>query len=289
MIKAGQIERPKTVLVVDDQEINRDVLEAILEEQYEILFAENGREALEMIRAHQEELSVIMLDLMMPVMNGFEVLQKLREDEELQKIPVIVLTAEREAELRALQAGAADFITKPFDEVEVIQARVGRIIEMSEGRKLISAAERDALSGLYSRNFYNEYASRLFRYHPELRLDAVVLNIEQFHSVNALHGRAFGELSRAAEALSAGAGQALPGCQHPPADGRVPLGRKHRSGDYDGPGPVGEQHGPGKLQEPHPDLRRGDAAPGDAEAAAAQRSEPGARGEAADGFLSAQV
>ena len=193
MIKAGQIERPKTVLVVDDQEINRDVLEAILEEQYEILFAENGREALEMIRAHQEELSVIMLDLMMPVMNGFEVLQKLREDEELQKIPVIVLTAEREAELRALQAGAADFITKPFDEVEVIQARVGRIIEMSEGRKLISAAERDALSGLYSRNFYNEYASRLFRYHPELRLDAVVLNIEQFHSVNALHGRAFGD------------------------------------------------------------------------------------------------
>ena len=193
MIKAGRIERTKTVLVVDDQEINRDFLEAILEEQYAILFAENGQEALEVMTAHREELSVIMLDLMMPVMNGFEVLQRVREDEELQKIPIIVLTAEREAELRALQAGAADFITKPFDEIEVILARVGRIIEMSEGRKLISAAERDPLSGLYSRNFYLEYVSRLFRYHPELHLDAVVLNIEQFHSVNALHGREFGD------------------------------------------------------------------------------------------------
>ena len=193
MIRSGQIERPKTVLVVDDQEINRDVLEAILEDQYEILFAENGREALDIMEAHMDELSVILLDLMMPVMNGFEVLQKVREDEELRKIPVIVLTADREAELRALQAGAADFITKPFDETEVILARVGRIIEMSEGRKLISAAERDALSGLYSRSFYIEYVNRLFRYHPELHLDALALNIEQFHSINALHGREFGD------------------------------------------------------------------------------------------------
>ena len=193
MIRSGQIERPKTVLVVDDQEINRDALEAILEDQYEILFAENGQEALERIKTHRDELSVIMLDLMMPVMNGFEVLQKVREDEELRKIPVIVLTAEREAELRALQAGAADFITKPFDEIEVILARVGRIIEMSEGRKLISAAERDELSGLYSRNFYIEYVNRLFRYHPETRMDAVALNIEQFRSINALHGREFGD------------------------------------------------------------------------------------------------
>ena len=193
MIRSGRIERTKTVLVVDDQEINRDALEAILADQYEILFAENGQEALDIIKAHREELSVIMLDLMMPVMNGFEVLQKVQEDEELRKIPVIVLTAEREAELQALQAGAADFITKPFDEIEVILARVGRIIEMSEGRKLISAAERDELSGLYNRNFYIEYVNRLFRYHSELRLDAVALNIEQFRSINALHGREFGD------------------------------------------------------------------------------------------------
>jgi diguanylate cyclase (GGDEF)-like protein len=182
-----------TILVVDDQEISRDALGAILEDEYTILYAENGQEALEILKARAEDISVVMLDLIMPVMNGFDVLKIIRADEEMKKIPVVVLTAEREAELKALQAGAADFIAKPFDEVEVIRARVSRLIEMSEGRKLISAAERDRLTGLYNRNFYIEYTNRLFRYHPEIRMDALALNIEQFHSVNALHGREFGD------------------------------------------------------------------------------------------------
>ncbi len=76
---------------------------------------------------------------------------------------------------------------------EVILARVGRIIELSEGRQLISAAEHDRLTMLYSRNFFFEYANRLYHYHPELKLDAVVMNIEQFHSINDLNGRAFGD------------------------------------------------------------------------------------------------
>ena len=193
MIRKGQFERPKTILVVDDQEINRDALGAMLEDRYEILYAGNGQEALAQMREHMEEISIVLLDLIMPVMNGFEALEQIREDEDLRKIPVIVMTAEREAELKALQAGAADFITKPFDEVEIILARVGRIIELSEGRKLISAAERDRLTGLYSRSFYIEYINSLFRYHPEIRMDALALNIEQFHSINALHGREFGD------------------------------------------------------------------------------------------------
>ena len=193
MIKARKLDKINTILVVDDQEINRDALGAILEDEYEILYAENGQEALDILRAHTDEISMVMLDLIMPVLNGFDVLKIIRADEELSKIPVVVLTAEREAELKALQAGAADFITKPFDEVEIILARVSRLIEMSEGRKLISAAENDKLTGLYSRNFYIEYINRLFRYHPEIRMDALALNIEQFHAINALHGRAFGD------------------------------------------------------------------------------------------------
>ncbi len=188
-----RIQRRNTILIVDDQEINRDALGAILEDDYDLLYAENGREAMRLIRANAEDLSIVLLDLIMPVMNGFEVLEQVRGDEELKGIPVIVLTAEKDAELRALQAGAADFIAKPFDATEVILARVARIIELSEGRKLISAAEHDRLTGLYSRNFYVEYVNRLFRYHPEQRLDAIALNIEQFHSVNALHGREFGD------------------------------------------------------------------------------------------------
>jgi len=193
VIKSKQIQRPKLVLVVDDQEINRDALEVIMEDDYEVITAENGAEALEKMKGHAADLSVVLLDLMMPVMSGYEVLKKVHEDEVLRKIPIIVLTADKEAELEALQLGAADFITKPFDVHEVIQARVGRIIELSEGRNLISAAERDPLTGLYSRNFFREYAYSLYKYHQELKLDAVVLNIDQFHSINALNGWEFGD------------------------------------------------------------------------------------------------
>ena len=193
MIKSTQMQRPKLVLVVDDQEINRDSLGIILEDDYEIIYAENGKEAIDQMRGHANELSLVLLDLMMPVMNGFEVMEIVREDEQLKHIPIIVLTAEKSAELRALQMGAADFITKPFDMSEVILARVGRIIELSEGRQLISAAEHDRLTMLYSRNFFFEYANRLYHYHPELHLDAIVMNIEQFHTINALNGRDFGD------------------------------------------------------------------------------------------------
>ncbi len=193
MIRSKQIQRPQLVLVVDDQELNRDILGVILEDNFEVIYAENGQEAMEQIRERAEELSLILLDLMMPVMNGFQVLEQVGADEELKKIPIIVLTAEKEAELRALQMGAADFITKPFEVDEVILARVNRIIELSEGRKLISAAEHDRLTMLYNRNFFFEYANRLYQYHPEYQLDALVLNIEQFHSVNALNGYEFGD------------------------------------------------------------------------------------------------
>lgn len=193
MIKSKQIQRPKLVLIVDDQEINRDVLGSILEDDYELLYAENGEEALKIMREQRERLSIVLLDLMMPVLNGFEVLETVRNDELLRQIPIIVLTAERSAELQALQMGASDFIPKPFDEQEVILARVSRVVELSEGRQLISAAEHDKLSMLYTRNFFMEYAERIFQYHPELHMDAVVINIEQFHSINALNGRSFGD------------------------------------------------------------------------------------------------
>ena len=193
MIETKQIERPKLILIADDIEINQDALEVILEEDYHLLFAENGKEALEMMYSHKDDLSMLLLDLNMPVMNGYEVLEHIRQDEQLQHIPVIVLTADKSAELRALQLGAADFITKPFDIPEIILTRVDRILELSEGKKLISAAETERLTGLYTRNFFFEYAWRLYRYHSEMHMDAIVINIEQFHSINAVNGRGFGD------------------------------------------------------------------------------------------------
>ena len=193
MIQSKHLKSPQLVLIVDDQEINRDVLGMILEDFYDLIYACDGKEALQKIEENQDKLCLIMLDLIMPVMDGFEVLSYVRAHENLSRIPVIVLTAEKDAELRALQMGAADFITKPFDMHEVIRARAARIIELSDGRKLISAAEHDKLTMLYNRNFFFEYANRIHLYHPEWHMDAVVMSIEQFHTVNELNGREFGD------------------------------------------------------------------------------------------------
>ena len=192
MIRSKQIERPKLVLVVDDHEINRDALGAILEDDYSIIYAGDGKEALEQMHRYEDELSMVLLDLNMPVMNGYEVMEYMQGDELLRDIPIIVLTADKNAELKALQMGAADFITKPFDIPEVIVARVGGLMERSDGKKLISAAEHDRVTGLYTRNFFFEYAGRLYKYHPDMHMDAVVVDIEQFHTINALNGRDFG-------------------------------------------------------------------------------------------------
>ena len=193
MIKSKSIKAPQLVLVVDDQEINRDVLGMILEDYYDIIYAGDGKEALQKIEENQDRLSVVLLDLIMPEMDGFEVMSRVNGSEQLKRIPIIVLTSEKSAELKALQMGAADFITKPFDMHDVIRARVSRIIELNEGRQLISAAEHDKLTMLYTRSFFFEYANRIYKYHPELHMDAVVINIEQFHTVNELNGFEFGD------------------------------------------------------------------------------------------------
>ena len=193
MIRSKQLKKRQQVLVVDDQELNRDVLGAVLEEEYDVIYASDGVEALEAIRENIDSLSLVMLDIFMPNMDGFEVLSRMKADPAMENIPVIVLTADKTAELKALRLGAADFITKPFDLHEVILARAARIIELSDGRHLISTAERDKLTKLYSRNFFFEYAKRLLTNHKDMCLDAVDINIDQFHSINALNGRQFGD------------------------------------------------------------------------------------------------
>ncbi|MBR6223966.1 MAG: EAL domain-containing protein [Lachnospiraceae bacterium] len=183
----------KHVMVVDDESINRQMLGYIVSQDYEVTYAENGKEALELIKAQKKMLSLILLDILMPVMDGFELLKELKSDEELKKIPVIVLTSEESAEVKSLELGAADFIKKPYDMPEVILARINRIIELAEGRDIIKATERDNLTGLYNREFFYEYAHHLDQYYGDWSMDAVVMNVEHFQLINELHGRQFGD------------------------------------------------------------------------------------------------
>jgi PAS domain S-box-containing protein/putative nucleotidyltransferase with HDIG domain len=133
---------PAKILIVDDTPTGRETLGALLySEEYELHFASNGQEALE--KAAELIPDLILLDVMMPDMNGFEVCEHLRKDEVLAEVPVIMVTAlyDRKSRLQGIRAGADDFISKPFDTTE-LGARVQMIVRLNRYRHLHAERRR---------------------------------------------------------------------------------------------------------------------------------------------------
>lgn len=183
----------RTILIVDDEIINQEILKEILGNDYEILTADNGIEALHVVHTSLKPISLILLDINMPLMGGIAFLEAIKKEENYKKIPIIVLTSEKQSELESLELGAADFIKKPYDMPEIIIARVNRSIELSEDRMIIRASERDDLTGVYNKHIFIEYAQKMDTYNSQTKTDMVVLNIDRFHLFNELHGREEGD------------------------------------------------------------------------------------------------
>ena len=183
----------RTILIVDDEEINRQILGNIIEPEYKVIYAENGKEALEKIHSQGCSISLVLLDLLMPVMDGNEVLKAMKEEGIITDIPVIVLTSDKSSEIESLKLGAADFLTKPYDLPEVILARIRHSIELFENSKIIHATEFDKLTLLYTPEFFFEYASQFDQRFPDKDMDAIVVNFTRFHLLNQLKGRNFGD------------------------------------------------------------------------------------------------
>lgn len=183
----------RKILIVDDEFIEREMLGEMLKDLYEISYAENGALALEIIKSEKQRLSLIILDLHMPELDGYSLLKYIRSDSDLRRIPVIVLTSEKDAEVKSLQLGAADFITKPYDLPDVIRARVKHSIELAENSIIIHETERDELTGLFNKEFFFEYG-KILDNQNEILMDALVLDVNRFHIVNELYGKAYGDL-----------------------------------------------------------------------------------------------
>lgn len=183
----------RTILIVEDEIVNQEILKEILKKDYEILVANNGIEGLDILKNALVPISLILLDINMPVMGGLEFLDVIKKDENYKKIPVIVLTREVENELKSLKLGAVDFIKKPYDLPEIVLARVSRSIELSEDRNIIQLAERDPLTGIYSWHVFSEYAQKIESYKTDKKYDLIVLNISKFHIFNELYGRERGD------------------------------------------------------------------------------------------------
>ena len=183
----------RLILVADDEFINREILGAILEEEYKVIFACDGQETMDQIQNNKDELSLVLLDLMMPIKSGLEVLREMKANPELSRIPVIVLTADQDAEIESLNIGAIDYISKPYPQPGIILARVLKAIELSEDRDIIQSTERDTLTGLYNREYFYRYAEQYDQHHKDVPMDAVVLDINHFHMINERFGTAYGD------------------------------------------------------------------------------------------------
>ena len=136
------LQAKSVILIVDDTETGREILEALLQSPaYQLAFAANGSEALTQAEALTPDL--ILLDVMMPVMDGFEVCRRLRANRRLAEIPIILVTAldDRSSRIQGIEAGADDFVTKPFDHAE-LRARVRTITRLNRYRRLLDERAR---------------------------------------------------------------------------------------------------------------------------------------------------
>ncbi len=128
------------ILIVDDSEMNRAILADMFREKYEILEAEDGVAAIEMLHTYGTEISLMLLDIVMPKMDGFEVLAMMNRYHWIEEIPVIIISAENShsVEERAYDLGATDYISRPYDEVIVGRRVINTIMLYSKQKRLIS-------------------------------------------------------------------------------------------------------------------------------------------------------
>ncbi|WP_418667059.1 EAL domain-containing protein [Allofournierella sp.] len=184
----------KTVLIVEDNEINREVLHRLLASEYQVLEAENGQAALDVLQAHYEEIALILLDINMPIMDGYTFLSHIKANSTFSSIPVIVTTqSDSEAdEVSVLSHGASDFVPKPY-KAQIILHRVASIIRLRETAAMINQFQYDRLTGLFSKEFFYQRVREMLQRYPERQFNIIASDIENFKLINDIFGVAAGD------------------------------------------------------------------------------------------------
>ncbi len=186
----------QTILIVDDNEVNRKILFRILQSDYHVLEAENGKQALDILDSSSEKISAVLLDLVMPVMDGYTFLSQLERTPSY-GVPVIVTTGNsaRENEKQAFNLGAWDFVPKPYDP-QILKYRLQSAIARSENaalEKIKHMTEHDSITGLHNRNKFFEDSRSILLSNPELDFAFVRFDVDRFSLINTFFGNAQGD------------------------------------------------------------------------------------------------
>lgn len=209
-LAVGEMPRKNKILVVDDVPVNVQLLTTYLTSVgYEVVTARDGQEALDQVAATLPDL--ILLDVMMPKLNGFEVCERLKSDPTTRIIPVIMVTALNEIEdkIKATESGADDFVSKPFNKLELL-TRVKSLLRIKQlhdelsakVRELELARERlrqlaitDGLTGLYNHRYFKEHLEQeLYRAsRHQSRVSVVMVDIDHFKKFNDTYGHPAGD------------------------------------------------------------------------------------------------
>ena len=183
------------ILVVDDSALQAAQLKSILEDEYEISIAQTAEEGLRLAMAGG--LSLILLDVVMPGMDGFTLLKKLQEDIDTRSVPVILITslADVESEERGLLLGAVDYITKPFHPL-IVRARVNTHVKLYQYRRQVEQQSMtDQLTGIANRRRYEEYSITRWKEAIRLRVpfSICMFDIDRFKVYNDTFGHPAGD------------------------------------------------------------------------------------------------
>lgn len=138
--KMSEVITKQKILIADDSEMNRELLTAILEEEYDIIQAKDGVQAVDCLQKHAEEISLLLLDIVMPKMDGFEVLSYMNKEHWIEAIPVVIISSENSPVYikRGYDLGVTDFIGKPFDANMVLRRSANAILLGAKQRRMTS-------------------------------------------------------------------------------------------------------------------------------------------------------
>jgi len=194
------------VMIVDDERININLLNQLLRDEYKVMVATSGEQAL---RAIPEKLpDLILLDVMMTGMDGFDVCRRLKNDEATQNIPIIFITAINSAEEETLgfELGAVDFISKPFNS-SVVCARLRTHIRLKQKSDLLEKlVALDGLTNIPNRRAFDEMLEREWAINKRtgLPISAIMIDVDKFKEYNDFYGHSAGDvcLIKVAQALT---------------------------------------------------------------------------------------